>query len=190
MYKGKHATLAVQYRILVPDCSRSGNFRSITGHFRGRRSTEYSYPEDNLAQSDQSNSEEINDKNSQTNSISNIDKTEDKINRTDTEKIKTKDRIRYQSVIRNKRQAENELAVEDEDIVSEQHEHIMMDVVDTRIEGMEEMMGKVMKTMHRLSRKVSDSAYMAKKGQQDHFFFYFCCPHSYSARYFLCSTLY
>ena len=127
---------------LFLDCSRSGNFRSITGHFRGRRSTEYSYP------GDQPLGDAPDGANSPGNNNSSQQQQHNNSNNVSEKEPDAEDQVSHGTGQQHHHHGDGGVG----------HDHNMMDLVDSRIEGMEEMMTTVMKQMHRLNRKVRRSA--------------------------------
>lgn len=110
------------------DCSRSGDFRSITHHFRNRRSTEHSY---STKRNETRNHD--NDASDEQEQVNNLLRSSSSSN----------PEMEFKSL---------------EGGLVDQMTHMsqkMMDVVDQRIEGMEEMMKELQDTLQKLNKKIS-----------------------------------
>jgi len=117
--------------LLLIDCSRAGDFRSITNHFRGRRSVDQS---------------DVSDK---TNELSN-----------DQSDVRNESRALRTRRAVNQSNDERKSVVTDATHLQEMVDHMshmsqsMMDAVDVRIEGMEDMMNELQETVKKLNKKV------------------------------------
>lgn len=155
----------MQLYILPTECHNSGQFNSITSHFRGKRSVDFTYKEDVFEREVQGDEPSL--------------VKEKAVKRHSRVKRATldEDALRINSVGENvTRDTEvQEHAKHHHEVVpvstghreghgtghadgqGEHHHDVdsMMDVVDVRIEGVENLMADMKKTIKRLSRKVT-----------------------------------
>lgn len=103
-----------------PDCSRAGDFGSVTTHFRGRRSTEYTHRDDSLYPADQPQVSP--------NQEGNIPEG------SSPSQVDGMDKMIRQEV--------------------EEMSHEVMDTVDARVEGLEDLLEELHKQIKKLNKKV------------------------------------
>lgn len=144
---------------MFSDCSRAGDFRSITSlHFRGKRSLDQSYPGDDNLEEVALGDEPDN------NQIFPPDKIMPAKNMgSDAPEFK-KDMPAFTKEMpsnhdrppRNSGPSDIQEKGSHADMMAEMYKTTgrMMDQVDVRIEGMEEMMGELHKTVRKMTRKV------------------------------------